>query len=127
MATKLADILSARFHIASGGKDVFRSGSVTFVGREGVSFQIANLEFTCVFVAREDEPIQAQIIDTDGLRATIEFQNFLQEEGLAGLASLQVGHLGGRKLYAQFMVKYVAQLDLVSLDYTFLLGETINA
>ena len=115
------------FHVASGGKDVFKTGTIAFQGRDGVSFQIANLEFDCVFVEDASAVIQVELQPIDSRRARLEFKNFLLEGNYAAVNPLLLGHLGQRKLYARFFSRYIKDVDAACLDYTFYLGEVANA
>jgi hypothetical protein len=106
--------------VTTSSYEVIASGVVHITEPE-VTFNLANLTIKFVFKSSSDGTrLNAEVID-DAL--VISLYNFNNSLGEGKIEPMEIGSLGGRRLFSTFFVNTPEGNDIRQFNYTFMLME----
>lgn len=116
--------LNSALRIRTGNKDVIASGTIITADSRNLEFQLTNL---CVIFEFLTDSGSTRLESGAPTSSTLNLRlyNFNNSIGAGTTQPLEIGNLGGRKLWLAFMVYALSSESSKTVHYTFMVGDPI--
>lgn len=113
----------APLQIRTVGRDVVASGSVLTADPTNLEFQIAQLRVVLKF-ANDSGTTRMETESASSESLNLKLYNFNNSIGSGTTLPVEIGTLGGRRLFLAFMIYALSPESSKTVHYTFMLGDS---
>lgn len=117
-----AGLYSAPLQIRTDGFDVVANGTVITANNLNLEFQLAHLRVVFSFLS-DGTSTRLGPASASGSTLNLTLYNFTNSIGAGTTSPIEIGTLGGKKLWLSFMVYALSPESSKTVHYTFMVGD----